>query len=707
MDFSQSVFVEVISRCLCVMVLSGVWIGSGCQTLHQRSASDASAYARTRDLSQIDYGRDGRVEDLDREAQLAPVDHDFARVLAYYSQGVLHAQHREAAYAATNFLKSLEYSLDEPSVYLSVSEKIYDQAKELIRKDEKDRALQILQRLVELKPGEAGPHIWKAVIHQAYKQNRRAESEYAAGIKRSPRAVGPYLELARIQYANREADRAISTLQDGIKRAREPLKAHRFLAEIYLKRADSAIDPGVVKSNRRAAIRTLEAALKKVPDDKTSLFHLGRLYLKEDDFAEGLGYYMRVEGLDPDNLSFKEQLAEDISKTVGDPLATRKKLQHFIREHPDNAHACFYLGVLYEKGEQPDKARVAFVKAARMEPAESAAYWKAALFTVDDDIDGARELLEQGLRRLPENPRITEMLAFIHLQQKDYARSITLFEKVHTQLKAKGVAHQAQNFHYNYALAAQGGGLFGRAAEHLIQAAVLNQDFVAGFVQHVASLEIESRYRDGLRTLREVSLDVMEPEVHFYIGLLSARAELYESAISAYRYAETMARNHAREAVILDDAFYFNFGAACEQARQYGEAEVQLERCISLNNKHIEAYNYLAFMWSEQGVKLDRALVYVNRALQEASGNGAFLDTRGWIYYKQGSYEKALADIEAAHASIPDDATIKDHLGDVHARLEQFDQAGVYWREALALDPGNPVLVEKLKSGIPTASAAP
>ncbi|MFT5123028.1 MAG: tetratricopeptide (TPR) repeat protein, partial [Verrucomicrobiales bacterium] len=239
---------KMISKCLFVTVLSGVWIGSGCQMLRKQSATDASTFPRAHttssdsgagsqedhpsakgteprsrvSLKDVNYGVDGRPEDLDREAQLTPVNLEFAKALAHYSQGMLHAQHREAGLAATNFLQSLEHNLTDPATYLKASEKIYDQAKELIRDDERDRALYILQRLTELLPERADPHIWKAVIHQAYKQNDRAESEYAAAIKQRPGTIGPYLELARIQFSSRQTDAAILTLKEGTKHAREP-----------------------------------------------------------------------------------------------------------------------------------------------------------------------------------------------------------------------------------------------------------------------------------------------------------------------------------------------------------------------------------------------------------------------------------------------------------------------------------------------------
>ncbi len=58
--------------------------------------------------------------------------------------------------------------------------------------------------------------------------------------------------------------------------------------------------------------------------------------------------------------------------------------------------------------------------------------------------------------------------------------------------------------------------------------------------------------------------------------------------------------------------------------------------------------NSLAYMRALANENLDQALEEINLALTQESDNAAYLDTRGYIYYRLGLYNKALADLNRA-----------------------------------------------------------
>ncbi|GIW92966.1 MAG: hypothetical protein KatS3mg110_1007 [Pirellulaceae bacterium] len=59
-------------------------------------------------------------------------------------------------------------------------------------------------------------------------------------------------------------------------------------------------------------------------------------------------------------------------------------------------------------------------------------------------------------------------------------------------------------------------------------------------------------------------------------------------------------------------------------------------------------WNSLAYMRALANQELDKALEEINLALAQQPDNAAYLDTRGYIYYRLGHYNKALADLERA-----------------------------------------------------------
>ena len=68
-----------------------------------------------------------------------------------------------------------------------------------------------------------------------------------------------------------------------------------------------------------------------------------------------------------------------------------------------------------------------------------------------------------------------------------------------------------------------------------------------------------------------------------------------------------------------------------------------------------QAYNYLGFMWADQNIHLDEAEDYIKRALAAEPENGAYLDSLGWLHYRQGKYEQALAELLSAAAELKEE----------------------------------------------------
>ena len=67
-------------------------------------------------------------------------------------------------------------------------------------------------------------------------------------------------------------------------------------------------------------------------------------------------------------------------------------------------------------------------------------------------------------------------------------------------------------------------------------------------------------------------------------------------------------------------------------------------------------------MFSELDKNLDEAEKLLDRALAVKPENAAFLDSIGWIYYRQGRFQEALVKVRHAATKMPKDAVILEHL---------------------------------------------
>jgi predicted Zn-dependent protease len=89
-------------------------------------------------------------------------------------------------------------------------------------------------------------------------------------------------------------------------------------------------------------------------------------------------------------------------------------------------------------------------------------------------------------------------------------------------------------------------------------------------------------------------------------------------------------------------------------------------------------------MLGDLGIRLDEAEALVQRALKEEPYNGGYLDSLGWIYFKQNKPADAEAMLHKAVGRESHDPTIHSHLGDVYAKRGRADLAAAEWEKALA-----------------------
>ena len=179
------------------------------------------------------------------------------------------------------------------------------------------------------------------------------------------------------------------------------------------------------------------------------------------------------------------------------------------------------------------------------------------------------------------------------------------------------------------------------------------------------------------------------------LGQVYSSVGRHEDALACYEHLVSLADASIE---IFTDAFYLLYGSACEQTGKYEKAMDLFERCLESYPEAHEVMNYLAYMWAERGLNLDRAMAYANRALIHQPRNAAYLDTRGWIHFRMGNFREALVDLQAADAFMPGDPTILDHIGDAWSALGHRESAIAKWTLSLRADPSNQRVAEKLRA---------
>jgi Tfp pilus assembly protein PilF len=113
------------------------------------------------------------------------------------------------------------------------------------------------------------------------------------------------------------------------------------------------------------------------------------------------------------------------------------------------------------------------------------------------------------------------------------------------------------------------------------------------------------------------------------------------------------------------------------------EAEKWFKRASGKKNASL--LNSMAWYLCEEETKLDLAKEFVEIAISQKPKDGDYLDTLGWIYFKQGKYDQALEQLLKASELKPENSDIKNHLGDVYIAMKEADKAKDEWRKSIEL----------------------
>jgi tetratricopeptide (TPR) repeat protein len=662
---------RIISIVAGIVWCGAAWISGGCRT------------AEGPNIPVPEPG--GQALQISREGEAR------AEALAYYSVGRFYEYNDEFDAAFSNYQEAVRRDPDSEELVLRLTSSLLQQKRN-------QEAIDTIQALVKRNPQSQKALIWLALIYRATGQQDKVEETYAQLIRKFPKETAGYVELAALYSSQGRDEEAINLLEKAAKQVREPLDVLRALGSIYLQRSLIQGKAADEKKNRLSAIRIFERLGREYPDDIAVQYQLGDLYILDQQLEKAIECFEKIEAKYPNNLQIKQKLALSFVAS-GNKEKAIEQLEEIASKRPDNSRVFYYLGELYEETGQTNKAVMNYEFAAKAGQNEPAPYLKLALLKLQANPDEAISILKDGLTQMPDNPRLTEMLAYVYLSQKKYALAEEHFARALKLFKLKETTPISPSLYFNYAIAAQKAGHTNETSDLLTKSLEISPNVLEAYVQYNLRQPSENDQKIAIGILEKM-VEQTPNQAHLYIhlGALNSGLKNYAKAVEAFEKAEPLMDDLEDKNVELLSFYYFWYGAACERQGLFDRAVKCFEKSIELDENNPEAYNYLAYMWAEKGIQLDKALDYIHKALAIEPNSGAFLDTLGWIYYMQGQYEKALTEIKKALEIIPDDATIAEHLGDVYSKLNKKDEALANWKKAFISDPENQKLAEKLKA---------
>jgi len=617
---------------------------------------------------------------------LTESDRAHAEALAHYSQALIHTSNGEHDAALAEYIAAAELN-PQSDLCLPI-------ALGYLRQDMPEKALSAVRECCERHPEQAQPQLWLAFVCRTIGQPAAADRACREAIRLEPELNRSYLELASSYVQRSDMTQALDVLSNGTKYAAEPLPLLEMQAELYLHLSTTSADEEEQATYRALAIGAFEQMLADSPDDPIRLLQLAELCIINSQPERSLEYLNHLAELDPQAMEIRQKLALGYA-AVNEEEQAVALLESIIRDNPATSENYYFLGELHEKMNNPQQAAVVYREVIENGTESALPYLRLVQMQLPNNISEAIEIAREGLVQLPDDLRLHKVLAYLLLDADRADESVEVFEQTMKLLDSRDLPVSTV-LQFKYALACFFAGNTEKASELLTELISVRPAFINAYVRLVLQNDDPEQIASAIQILKRTVAELEDPTLaYIYIGLLNRSLHDFEAALTAFELAETSADDDHNE---LDGVFYFWYGSCAERAGQFSRAVSLFETCLELSPDHAEALNYLAYMWAEKGLNLERAEEYVSAALDQFPDSGAFLDTRGWVYYMQGRYVEALEQIEAAHKHNSEDLTINDHLGDILATLKRTAEAIPYWERALLGDPENETIAAKLRA---------
>jgi len=371
-------------------------------------------------------------------------------------------------------------------------------------------------------------------------------------------------------------------------------------------------------------------------------------------------------------------------------------LRDACRADPGNAQARGNLAIACEADGRPDEAIGHYTRAIALEPRTPSYYTRlAALYFRGNNDRRALRILAKGLK---ESERPNSIIASCYSIGAQFAasdrieRAVPCFRLImrHDPSQSGPVLLLVGELYEN-------AGDIKQALRYYTHATAIEPPSAQSFLK-LGAAQMQMNMQSAVKSLAHgTRLFPDDPRLLFALGFAQALDEQFRNGIKSFKRVEEIVAE-SPETMQLSSRFYLYYGMCYERTRQFGKAEKVFEKCLESHPDAHDILNYLAYMWAENDSRLEKGLEYVTRALELDPENAAYIDTLGWIYYKQGRYKEALEQVLKATGLLEDDPTIADHLGDIFSALADSEKAVLHWRRSLILAPDNETVALKLKS---------
>ena len=398
----------------------------------------------------------------------------------------------------------------------------------------------------------------------------------------------------------------------------------------------------------------LDTMIQEYPDNEQIVYYSTIAYLKQNKLDEALkrldGFLANVD-LAPKHSLFYF-LKSKIYVTQKEPTKALEAIENSLKLYPNFDKGLLFKSLLLEQAGKITEAINGYQRFLDVVPGDLMVERQlVTLLFSQERYDEASERLRKMNGSTPEHFFDTALIAWKARRFEDALKNINVV------LEKNEHFPRAKLLKVEILLAMQNK----PEVEAFVRSWIQKPDDSEAAVQvihvlakgHLEPATVISILEEGVRVHTTLQRVTMLADTYAEQGMVEKAIEQYQTVFKFIK-----ADNE-----LLKSKLYFQMGHLYFAHQQWKQAEAMLKKAITTKAVSPAAYNLLAYYYAEhEPSKLTTALQYVEKALQQETASASFLDTKGYILYKQGKRDAAREQFETALRVAPDDHLIKEHL---------------------------------------------
>ena len=503
-----------------------------------------------------------------------------------------------------------------------------------------------------------------------------AIEQYQKVTEKDPKDAESWVMLGRLYMFSSNSLEAEKAFNAAIAADPDNEDAVSQLAILYAELGDS-----------KRAIEKLKQATSKTPNERL-LTLLAEQYEQLRDYKSAAEVLKKAMEMAPENGKIVRGLAQDLM--YADQLDEALKIwEQVAAEEPRDPQPPLSMSEIYRLKRDFPKARAALGKAKALDnESQEVRYQEVQLDKAEGKTDEAiaalKALLDDTAKKTYQENDARRRAAYL----EEYGILSRAAEKVpqaldaFKQMSALG-AEAAKESAYQTIETYRESKDLDSALREADAAVKKYPDERLIKAEHATVLADMGKIDDAVAEIRSLPKGERDRETQLTLAQLYEKGKRYDDMAKALDEAESLSHNDEEKVGVL-----FMRGAMYERQKKYDASEAAFRKVLELQPDHAETLNYLGYMLADRGVRLDEAYQMIKKAVDLEPNNGAFLDSLGWVYFRQGKLEEAQDELQRAIDRMSTDPTVHDHLGDVYFKLGKTREAIAQWQASLKASQG-------------------